>query len=55
MESAGRCGIEVSRCLPKPFRDRGYQVELAEADGRGWTFVVMTRPPKACAPARCEP
>ena len=46
---------KISRCLPKPFQDRGYQVELAEADGRGWTFVVMTRPPKACAPARCEP
>ena len=46
---------KVRRCLPKPFQDKGYQVELAEAAGRGWTFVVLRHDPKACGPARCEP
>jgi hypothetical protein len=32
----------VSRCLPRPFHDRGYHVESAEADGRDWTFAVLT-------------
>ena len=44
---------KVRRCLPRPFLNRGYHVELVAAGGRGWIFVVITRP-EACA-ARCNP
>jgi hypothetical protein len=35
----------VSRCLPQPFQEGGYQVESAEAVGREWTFAVLTATP----------
>ena len=35
----------VSRCLPRPFQEKAYQVESAEAGGREWTFAVLTYHP----------
>lgn len=43
---------KVRRCLPRLFLNG--HVELVEGDGRGWIFVVITRP-EACAPAGCNP